>query len=68
MQESTCKDVDCRFIVLSLKWQIVANPCLLWDRVVIVDMLMACIILHNMVIDDEQGEVLKLTIELQLDI
>ncbi len=41
------------------------NPCYLWDCVVIVDALMACIILHNIVIDNEQGEVLELTIELQ---
>ncbi len=42
-----------------------ANPCYLWDRDVIADVLMACIILRNMLIDNEQGEVLELTIELQ---
>lgn len=31
-------------------------------------MLIACVILHNMVIDDEQGEVLERTIELQHNI
>jgi hypothetical protein len=46
----------------------VANICCLWDRVEIVDVLMACIILHNMLINNEQGEVLELTIELQHDI
>ncbi len=45
-----------------------ANICCLWDRVEIVDVLMACIILHNMLINNEQGEVLELTIELQHDI
>jgi hypothetical protein len=42
----------------------VVNLCHLWDRVVIADVLIACVILHNMVINDEQGEVLELTIEL----
>jgi hypothetical protein len=53
------------FGVLQSKWKIVVNPCCLWDCVVIADVLMPCIILHNMLINDEQGEVLELTIELQ---
>ncbi len=44
------------------------NPCHLWDHVVIVDVLIACVILHKMVIDDEEGEVLESTIELQRNI
>jgi hypothetical protein len=64
MQEAAHKYVECCFHVLLLKWQIVVNPFRLWDRVIIVDVLMACIILHNMVIDDEQGEVLEPTIEI----
>jgi hypothetical protein len=64
MQEATCKDVERCFNVLQLKWQIVANPFCLWDRVVIANVLMACIILHIMVIDNEQREVLEPTIEL----
>jgi hypothetical protein len=44
------------FGVLQSKWQIVANPSYLWDRVIIANMLMACDILHNMVISDEQRD------------
>jgi len=46
----------------------VANPCRLWDHAVIVDVLIACVILHKMVIDDEEGGVLESTIELQHNI
>jgi len=64
MQEAIHKDVERCFGVFLLKWQIVANPCCLWDHAIIVNVLMACIILHNMVIDDERGEVLEPTIAL----
>jgi len=61
---ATRKDVERCFNVLQSKWQIVANASCLWDRMVIANVLMACVILHNKVIDDEQREVLELTIEL----
>ncbi len=40
------------------------NPCRLWDHNVIIDVLMACIILHNMVVEDEEDLVLKPIIKL----
>ncbi len=42
-----------------------ANPCCLWDCVIITNVLMACVKLHNMLIDNEQRKVLEPTIELQ---
>ncbi len=63
MQEVVHKDVGCCFGVLQLKWQIVINIYQLWDHNVITDVLMACIILHNMVIKDKQGDILEPTIE-----
>jgi hypothetical protein len=37
--------------------------CWLWDCSVIVDVLMAWVISHNMVIEYEQGKILELTSE-----
>jgi hypothetical protein len=52
------------FGVLQAKWQIMVYPCRFWDYNVIADVLMACIILHNMVIKDQENLVLELTIKL----
>ncbi len=40
-----------------------ANHCWLWDRNVIIDVLMTCIILCNMVIKDEEDLVLESIVE-----
>jgi hypothetical protein len=63
LQEVAHKDVECCFGVLQLKWQIVINIYHLWDHNVITNVLMACIILHNTVIEYKQGDVLEPTIE-----
>lgn len=63
MQEVAHKDVECCFGVLQLKWQIVINIYQLWDHNVITNVLMACIIPHNMVIENKQGNILESTIE-----
>ncbi len=63
LQEVVHKDVGCCFGVLQLKWQIVINIYQLWDHNVFTYVLMACIILHNIVIKDKQGDILELTIE-----
>jgi hypothetical protein len=34
---------------------VVANPCKQWDQEVITDILMACVVLHNMTIEDEHN-------------
>jgi hypothetical protein len=64
LQEVTRKDVECYFGVLQVKWQVVANPCQLWDNNVIANVLMTCVILHNMVIEGEEDLVLELATEL----
>ncbi len=40
------------------------NPCQLWDHNVVANVRMACVILHNMVIEGEENLVLELVIEL----
>jgi hypothetical protein len=64
LQEATCKDVECYFGVLQVNWQFVTNPCKLWDCNVIANVLMACVILHNMVIEGDKDLILELAIEL----
>jgi hypothetical protein len=45
-----------------------ANPCWWWDLSVITNVMITCVILHNMVIKVEQGKVLEPTIEVPNDI
>ncbi len=41
------------FWVLQLKKIIIQNPCRLWQIDAIYDVMMCCVILHNMIIEDE---------------
>ncbi len=49
------------FGVLQAKFQVITNPCREWNKEVIGYVLMACVVLHNMIIENEQGQNLKLT-------
>ena len=53
-QESVRKDVECAFGVLQSRFAIVKNPALIWDKVKIGKIMRACIILHNMIVEDER--------------
>jgi hypothetical protein len=59
MQSGARKDVECAFRVLRARWEVVKNPCRSWDLETIDNIMMACIIMHNMVIHDEQGKDLE---------
>ncbi|XP_042067194.1 uncharacterized protein LOC121810497 [Salvia splendens] len=52
-QKSTRKDVEQGFGVLQARWEIVKGPAGSWYRHHIANVMYACIILHNMIIDDE---------------
>ena len=55
-QESVRKDIERVFGVLQQRWHIIRNPATFWD-VNVLDMIMkTCIILHNMVVEDERGD------------
>jgi hypothetical protein len=54
MQSALRKDVEHAFGVLQARWEIVCNPVRTWGLETIGDIMMACIILHNMVVQDEQ--------------
>lgn len=51
-QESARKDIERAFGVLKKKWHIIKNPARAWKLKRIRNALYACIILHNMVIED----------------
>ncbi|XP_009107586.3 uncharacterized protein LOC103833242 [Brassica rapa] len=53
-QETVRKDVERAFGVLQARFAIVKNPALFWDKVKIGKIMRACIILHNMIVEDER--------------
>uniref|UniRef100_A0A0D3B2C6 DDE Tnp4 domain-containing protein n=1 Tax=Brassica oleracea var. oleracea TaxID=109376 RepID=A0A0D3B2C6_BRAOL len=53
-QEAVRKDVERAFGVLQARFAIVKNPALFWDKVKIGKIMRACIILHNMMVEDER--------------
>ncbi|XP_009141845.3 putative nuclease HARBI1 [Brassica rapa] len=53
-QESTRKDVERAFGVLQSRFAIVKNPALLWDKEKIGKIMRTCVILHNMIVEDER--------------
>jgi hypothetical protein len=53
-QESVRKDVECAFGVLQSRFNIVRRPARLWKRKDVVNIMQACVILHNMIVKDEK--------------
>ncbi|XP_074297963.1 uncharacterized protein LOC141628770 [Silene latifolia] len=53
-QKSCRKDVERAFGVLQARFAFIKRPCLLWDRANMGKVLMACIIMHNMIVEDER--------------
>ena len=53
-QKAVYKDVERAFGILQARFAIVKNPVLLWDKVKIRKIMRACIILHNMSVEDER--------------
>ncbi|KAL9307221.1 putative harbinger transposase-derived protein [Arabidopsis thaliana] len=53
-QEACRKDVERAFGVLQSRFAIVAGPSRLWNKTVLHDIMTSCIIMHNMIIEDER--------------
>ncbi|XP_021836915.2 uncharacterized protein [Spinacia oleracea] len=53
-QESARKDVERAFGVLQARFAIIRNSALAWDTKILWKIMMACIILHNMIVEDER--------------
>nr|XP_020171088.1 uncharacterized protein LOC109756649 [Aegilops tauschii subsp. strangulata] len=56
MQESVRKDVERAFGVLQFRWGIVRNPALSCDEKKLWEVMTACVIMHNMIVEDERDE------------
>ena len=54
-QEACWKDVERAFEVLQSRFAIVAGPSRFWNKHVLHDIMIACIIMHNMIIEDERN-------------
>ncbi|XP_033136956.1 uncharacterized protein LOC103838319 [Brassica rapa] len=53
-QESVRKDVERAFGVLQARFAIVKNPARIWDKEKIGRIMRTCVILHNMIVEDER--------------
>jgi hypothetical protein len=53
-QESARKDIERAFGVLQSRFAVIRGPAYGWDRSQLNDIMMTCIILHNMIVEDEQ--------------
>jgi hypothetical protein len=42
--------------VLQGRFRIIANPSKLWNTTIMADIMYACIIMHNMIVEDESSE------------
>ncbi|XP_042415324.1 uncharacterized protein LOC122004511 [Zingiber officinale] len=56
-QESARKNVERAFGVIRSRWAIVRGPTRYWYRKKLKQTMLACIILHNMIVEDEGGHV-----------
>jgi hypothetical protein len=54
IQEACRKDVECAFGILQARFSIVREPARFWDEATLNDIMKACIILYNMIIEDER--------------
>jgi hypothetical protein len=52
-QEAQRKDVEHAFGVLQVRFQIIQQQTRLWDKVTLREIMTACIILNNMIIEDD---------------
>ncbi len=54
-QEGARKDVERAFGVLQARFNIVRRPAKKWKRKSVGKIMLACVILHNIIVEDERG-------------
>jgi hypothetical protein len=54
MQEGARKDVERAFGILQARFAIIRHPARMWHRKIMARIMYACIILHNMIVEDER--------------
>ncbi|XP_057811349.1 uncharacterized protein LOC131025567 [Salvia miltiorrhiza] len=59
MQEAARKDIERAFGVLQAQWAIIKGPARLWSKAELSDIMFTCIILHNMIVQDEGEQATK---------
>ena len=52
-QEAVRKDVERAFEVLQARWDIVRGAALKWDPEILWQVMTCCVLLHNMILEDE---------------
>lgn len=60
MQESARKDVERAFGVLMARFAIIKTPARLWNKDALESIIKTCVILHNMIIENETDDPLLL--------
>lgn len=58
-QEAVRKDVERAFGVLQARFAFLRHPCLVWDKDMMGKIMIACIIIHNMIVEDERDTYLR---------
>lgn len=64
MQESARKDVERAFGVLQSQFAIIGGAVRFWDSKMLANIMKTCIILHNMIVEDEREEHLDFNYEI----
>ncbi|XP_028070926.1 uncharacterized protein LOC114273366 [Camellia sinensis] len=64
MQESARKDVEWAFGVLQSRFAIIGGAIRFWDPKMLANIMKSCIILHNMIVEDEREEHLDFDYEI----
>ena len=60
MQEAARKDIERAFSVLQSRFAIVGDPARFGDKKTLKNIMTFCVILHNMIVEDERGMDLEL--------
>ena len=55
MQQAARKDIERAFGVLQSRFAIVRGPARFWDKRILKNIMTCCVILHNMILEDERG-------------